>query len=247
MASPEITLLNPNIILIGGKSATGKTFSLKDLKDPEGVLYLCTEGNKALPFKSKFDQRTVTDPLQVYQAFEWVKHKDHIHTVVIDSLTFLMDMYETQYVLTSTDGRKAWGEYAQFFKKLIQQYIAETTKNVILIAHTSDVYNDKEFVSETFVKIKGSVMNTGVESYFNQVVTTKKVKLHQLADYENDLLEVNEEEAIIKMKYVFQTRLTEETAYERIRSPTGMWKREETFVDNNIQHVLDRIHSYYSE
>ena len=46
-------------------------------------------------------------------------------------------------------------------------------------------------------------------------------------------------------KYVFQTRLTKETVNERIRSPMGMWPRNETYIDNNLQNVINRLHEYY--
>ena len=46
-------------------------------------------------------------------------------------------------------------------------------------------------------------------------------------------------------KYVFQTRLTKETVNERIRSPMGMWDIKETYIDNNLQNVINRLHEYY--
>jgi uncharacterized protein YbaA (DUF1428 family) len=237
---------NNNIILISGKSATGKSTSLANLVNPQGVLYLNCEANKALPFKSKFVEKTVTDPLQVYEGFEWAESQDKIHTVVVDSLTYLMDQFETQKVLPSSNTMKAWGEYAQFFKRLMQQHVAKSSKNVIFLAHTSDIYNESELITETRIKVKGSVMNQGVESYFTTVVSTKKVPLSKLKEYENALLTTNEEEEILGYKYVYQTKLTKDTVNETIKSATGMWKISETFIDNDAQKVLDRIHSYHN-
>jgi len=133
--------LNQNIILISGKSATGKSASLRKLKDQSKVIYLGCESNKQLPFPNKFKQLTVTDPMQVYQAFAQAEQMD-VHTIVIDSLTYLMDMYETRYVQTAADTRRAWGDYASYFKNLMQQYVSASTKNVVFLAHTSDVYNE---------------------------------------------------------------------------------------------------------
>ena len=48
------------------------------------------------------------------------------------------------------------------------------------------------------------------------------------------------------MKYVFQTRLTKETVYERIRSPMGMFQINETYIDNDVQLVLNRLREYYA-
>lgn len=237
--------VNDHLVLISGKSATGKSACLMGLENPEGVMYLNCENNKKLPFKSKFQEFTVTDPLQVYEAFEEAENMPDVHTIVIDTATYMMDMFESLYVLPAADTRAAWGDYAQFWKKLMQQYVAKSTKNVIFLAHTSDVMNETDQVMESFVKFKGSIMNNGVESYFSTVVSTKRVPLKDLKDYENDLLEVTEEDEILGFKYVFQTKLTKKTTGERIRSSLNMWDRKETFIDNNAQHLVNRLREYY--
>lgn len=237
---------NQNIIAISGKSATGKTVSLRNLNDPKGVMYLNCESNKALPFKSGFDEYTVTDPMQVHEAFPHGETQPHIHTIVVDSLDFLMDQYESQYVLTSANTMKAWGDYAQFFKKMMQKYVAESTKNCIFLAHTTDVMNESEMVMDTVIKIKGSVMNNGVESYFSNVISTKKMPIRKIEKYQSDLLNITEEEELLGFKYLFQVKLTKETVNERIRGPLGMWETSETYIDNDLQLVIDRLHQYYS-
>ena len=236
---------NDHLVLISGKSSTGKSASLMGITNPENVMYLNCENNKKLPFKSKFKEFTITDPLQVYEAFDHAETQEDVHTIVVDSLTYLMDMYETVYVLGSSNTMRAWGEYAQYYKKLMSQYVAKSTKNVIFTAHTSDIMNEAEMAQETLVKVKGSVMNTGIESYFSTVISTKKVPLKVLDGYENSLLDVSPEEEALGFKYVFQSRLTKETVHERMRSPLGMWNTDETFIDNNLQHVIDRLHEYY--
>ena len=124
----------------------------------------------------------------------------------------------------------------------MQQYVSRSTKNVIILAHTSDVVNE-DSVMETLVKFKGSVMNTGVESYFSTVISTKKVPISKLE--KNDLLNITEEEEALGYKHVFQTKLTKDTSNERIRSSFGMWDKNETYIDNDVQLVLDRLHEYY--
>lgn len=99
--------VNDQLVLIAGSSATGKSASLRDIKNPEGVMYLGTEAGKRLPFPAKFKRLTVIDPHQVLQALDQAEQMDDIHTIIIDSLTFLMDMYETNYVLTSSNTMKA--------------------------------------------------------------------------------------------------------------------------------------------
>lgn len=247
-------MANDNFVLISGKSATGKSACLRDLTVPEGVMYLNCENNKKLPFRAAFMKGpdgkagfTITDPLQVYEAFTAAETMPHIHTIVIDTLTYMMDMYESIHVLPSSNTMQAWGDYAQFWKNLMVQYVAKSTKNIIFLAHTSDVMNEKEMAMETIVKVKGSLMNQGIESYFGTVISTKKLPIKKLKDFDNANLVITEDEEIDKFKYVFQTKLTSDTVNERIRSPLGMWDRKETYIDNNVQIVLDRLHEYYGE
>jgi len=239
--------MNNNLVLLCGKSATGKSASLQMLKDPEGVMYLNCENNKKLPFRSKFKEFTITDPTDVPDAIDSVQDNDKVHTIVIDSLTYLMDMFESTKVLTSTNTMKAWGQYAQFMKNMMAQNVANSNKNIIFIAHTSDIFNESEMVNETMIKVKGSLMNTGVESYFSTVIGCKKVPLKNLEAYKSDLLSYNDEEKLLEYKYVYQTKLTKDTVNERIRSPMRMWDTQETFIDNNLQHILDRLHEYYDD
>ena len=237
---------NDNLVLIGGKSATGKSASLMHIDMPNGVMYLNCENNKKLPFRSGFQEFNVVDPLQIYEGMAQAENMPEIHTVIIDTATYLMDMYETIHVLSSTNTMKAWGEYAQYWKRLMSQYVARSTKNVIFLAHTMDIMNEKEMAVETMVKVKGSLMNQGLESYFSTVLASKKMSLQALSGFSSDLLTITPEEEMLGFKYVYQTRLTKETVNERIRSSIGMWEVNETFIDNNIQLVIDRLHSYYN-
>ena len=153
---------NDQLVLLCGKSATGKSTSLMGLKNPEGVMYLNCESGKKLPFKAKFKQYTITDPFQITEAFDAAEGMPEIHTIVIDSLTYLLDMYESNYVLPSANAMQAWGQFAQYFKTLMQQHVAKSTKNVIFTAHTSDTLNEGEMVMETKVPVKGSLKNNGI-------------------------------------------------------------------------------------
>ena len=99
--------INDQLVLLCGKSASGKSASLMNLKNPQGVMYLNCESGKRLPFAAKFQQFKITDPLQVYEAFEYAETRPDVHTIVVDSLTHLMDLYESVYVLTATNTMQA--------------------------------------------------------------------------------------------------------------------------------------------
>lgn len=246
-------MINDNLILIVGKSATGKSMSLHTLNPPEGVMYLNCESGKKLPFAAKFKKGsdgkagfTITDPYQVFEAFAAAENMPEVHTIVVDSITYLLDMFESIYVLNSANTMKAWGDFAQYFKKLMQEYVAKSTKNVIFIAHTVDSVNESEMVMETKVPVKGSLKNQGIESYFSVVIACKRVALKALKDYQNSLLTITPREEKLGFKYVFQTQVTKETVHERLRGPIGLFTDEETFIDNDVQQVLNRLHQYYA-
>jgi uridine kinase len=238
---------NNHLVLISGKSSSGKSASLMSMDNPEGVMYLNCENGKKLPFKTKFKELIVVDPIQVYQAFEEAENMPDVHTIVIDTLTYLMDMYESTKVINSTNTMQAWGQYAQYMKQLMSQVVAKSTKNVVFLAHTSDVLNEAEMINETIVKVKGSLMNQGIESFFTTVISTKKIALNKLDDKtaKSPLYTVTPEDKANGFKYVYQTRLTKETVNERIRAPMGMWDMKETYIDNNLQNVINRLHEYY--
>jgi hypothetical protein len=141
---------------------------------------------------------------------------------------------------------KAWGDFSQYFKTLMQQYVAKSTKSVIFTAHTLDTLNESEMIMETKVPVKGALKNNGLESYFSVVLASKKVPLKTLKDYKSDLLTVTPEEESLGFKYVFQCKLTKDTVNERLRGPLGLFDTKETFIDNNMQLVINRLREYYS-
>lgn len=236
--------MNEHLALICGKSGSGKSASLRNLRNPESVLYLNCEAGKRLPFPAKFVQRTVTNPLQVKDAFAWAEKQDHIKVIIIDTLTFWLDMYVSQFVRNATDGRAAWGNFAEFFRSTMQVDVAKSTKKVIFLAHTLDVYNEAAMVMETAIPVAGSLKNQGIEAYFSLVLMCQKVKVEDLVEG-SKLLNITDRERALGFKHVYQTEVTKSTMNTRIRGPMMMWAENETFIDNDIQMVIDRMDEYY--
>lgn len=238
---------NDQLILICGTSAAGKSASLRNIKNQERWLYMGTEAGKRLPFKNKFRSARVDDPMQVLQAFDYaIEHKDEVDGIIVDSLTFLMDQYESLYVLTSSNGMRAWNDFQQFFKSLMQDKVIKFGKPVIFTAHTLKTLNESTGEYEVCVPIKGALKNNGIEAYFSTIVAAKKVPLKELKEYKSDLLHITEDDEALGFKYVFQTRLTKNTTGERIRSPMGMFSKDETYMDNDVQILLDHLNDFYN-
>lgn len=236
---------NEQLVLVVGYSTTGKSASLRNIKNQEKWWYLNTEAGKRLPFRNKFKSYTIDDPLQVHEAFDVAKDDQDCHGIIVDSVTFLMDMYETQYVLNSANTMQAWGQFAQYFKVLMQEKVTRLKKPAIFTAHVLDTLDEKNMEMKTAVPIKGALKNNGVEAYFSTVVSAKKVPLKDLEKYKNPMLQITEEERELGYKHVFQTRPTKGTTGERIRSPMGMFSKEQTYIDNDVQLLLNHLNEYY--
>ena len=242
---------NDQLILVVGYSSTGKSASLRNIRNQERWMYLNCEAGKRLPFKNKFNNHIITDPYQVHEAFdvattEPAKLGYEPEGIIVDSLTFLMDMYETNYVINAANTMTAWGAFGQFFKQLMQQKVPLFGKPVIFTAHVKDELDEKNMEMKTSVPIKGALKNNGVEAYFSTIVACKRVLLKDIDKFSNGMLDITEDEKELGFKHVFQTRLTSKTTGERIRSPMGMFSRAETYIDNDCQKLLDHLKSFYA-
>lgn len=246
MSDDTNQVINEQLVLISGESGTGKSASLRNIRNQERWMFLNSEAGKRLPFKNKFDTYKITDPYQVHEGLDFLKDSPNHDGGIVDTLTFLMDMFESQYVLRAVNTQNAWGAFAQFFKEMMQEKIASLNKPMLLLAHTRSDLDEKNMEMKTAVPIKGALKNNGIEAYFSTVVSTKKVPLTELKDYKNDMLNITEEDEMLGYKHVFQTRLTKKTVGERIRSPMGMFTKEQTFIDNDAQLLLDHMKDYYA-
>ena len=63
--------------------------------------------------------------------------------VTLLTLTFLMDMYESQYVLGSSNTMQGWSNFQQYFKELMQQKVTLFNKPTIFTAHVRDDLDEK--------------------------------------------------------------------------------------------------------
>lgn len=237
---------NDQLVLISGESGTGKSASLRNIRNQERWLYNNCEAGKRLPFKSTFLNKRIADPYEVIGFFDQaIEHKDKLDGIITDSITFLMEMYESMYVLPSNDTQKAWGSFQQFFKTIMQEKVVLWGKPTIFTAHVKSELDTTKHEMKVSVPIKGALKNNGVEAYFSTVVSTKKVTLLELEKYQSDLLTITDDDRELGYKHVFQTRVTKDTVGERIRSPMGMFSKEQSFMDNDCQLLLDHLDKFY--
>ncbi len=244
----EPIVFNDQMVLIGGLSGKGKSAALRNIRNQNKWIHINCEAGKRLPFKNEFIPARVDEPYQVYgYVADAIANPDHVDGIAIDSSTFMMDMFESQYIFGQHDTQKGWGEYAQFWKNLMQDKLVKFGKPVIIIAHVLEAYDESSLSIKKSVPIKGALKNQGIEAYFSTVVEATTIPLKDLKDkdYDSDLLHISEDEEDLGFKYVFQTRLTKETIGTRIRSPMGMFNKKQTYIDNDAQLLLDHLHKFY--
>lgn len=239
---------NARSLLISGESGNGKSASLRSLADREDILYLNCEAGKPLPFKNNFTRKTITDPKQIFQYYNAVRNgktgDKTFNVIITDTITFMMDMFESQYVLDTADTMKGWSNYQQFFKEFMFEHVANSPAFSIHLAHLN-VEIDDSGERRAYVPVKGALKAKGLEAFYTTVITACKTPVKDLS--ENSLLDVTEREEMMKVKYCFQTLPTRKTINDRIRSPMGLFSDDETFIDNDVSKVIKRLKEFYAE
>lgn len=239
---------NKNILMIMGKPNTGKTSSLRNMNQ-ESMVYLNTD-LKDVPFRDRFLQNVeVADAADILSFIQEIEEAEGVEGAVLDTVTFLMQMYERQYVAPfagTKTGQSAWGDYGNFYRNFIHA-IKSGSKSYVIMAHEDESLNEQSMMYESRVPIKGAVGKVGVEADFTTILRTMQVPVKKLEGHENDLLHITDEEREDGVKYVFQTRVTKETAGAKMRSAMGLWSRNELYIDNDVAQVFKRLNEFYGK
>jgi len=239
---------NKKVVLIVGKPNTGKSASLRNLPQ-ESMAYINAD-LKEIPFAHRFAAAPeVTDAKDVIDYIKQIEEAPQLTGGVLDTITFLMQMYERQYVAPKAgtkQGQAAWGDYGNFYREVVHA-IKGGSKNYAVLAHEDSFLNEQTLMMEARVPVKGAVGKVGVEADFTTVLHSMQVPISRLAGYENDLLTITPEEEEDGVKYVFVTRVTKEFTGYKMRAPMGLWKRNELFIDNDLNLVFNRLKEYYGK
>lgn len=237
---------NKNLVMVMGKPNTGKSASLRNMPQ-ESMVYLNAD-LKETPFRDKFMMSVeIADAKDAIEFIRQIEGEESASGAVLDTITFLMQMYERQYVAPfagTKTGQSAWGDYGNYYRELIHE-IKSGTKNYAILAHEDESLNEQAMQMESRVPIKGAVGKVGVEADFTTILRSMQVPITRLKGIENDLLTITPEEEEDGVKYVFQTRITKETAGSKMRSAMGLWGRNELFIDNDLDLVFKRLNKFY--
>lgn len=244
---------NPKSILIAGESGHGKSASLLAMKDRTDVLYLNCENGKPLPFKNKFKKKTITDPEDIINYIDQLvdlEDQNPFRFVIIDTLSFMMDMFERVYVTGSSNSQKMWGEYGQFFPRLMDATAKLEDTFFIFLGHLDSYLDEDEGIMKHKVPVKGALAKKGIEAFFTTVVYVKRMKVKDIkkgCPNPSNLLNITTKEETQGYKHVFLTEPDKSTIGGRIRSPLGMWSDDELYIDNDAGQVIKRLVDYYKD
>lgn len=239
-----------NAVLISGDTGVGKSSSLRNLRGQEGVLYLNCDGGKPLPFKNKIKQVTIDDPLEIREIYQKViDNPGRYHTIVTDTVSFMMNRYESVHVIGAANTMAAWGNYGQFFPELMYDYVAKFKGHSIMLGHEEAMLIEETGRMQYSVPVKGALKKNGLEAYFTTVVSAKKATIRDIEKEatEGPLLTISDRDRNLGYKHVFQTRTTKATVGDRIRSPFGLFSDDQTFIENDVQVVIDQLAAYYAD
>jgi len=217
---------NKKMILIVGKTGTGKTTATKYLDLPKTV-YI------------DFDRKAIKSFKEMDKFREWVKidFVDHLNpglialegdddtdTIVIDTLSFALDLYVAQKIDTAADTRTAWGEYKKWYREIIN--IAKASKkSYIFLSHDKSVYNEELMETSTCAYAQGSIYGK-IEADFAVVAYTHKY--------------IGEDGL---PAYGFLVNPTKDTLSLSAKSPYEMFE-EPLIKENNLMTLLDAADAY---
>lgn len=287
--------LKPTKILLLGDSGHGKSYSLDDIPEPEGVLYFDLDG-KGLMFKGatkyqvytikkateklmearKANAHLIDNPymkmsptmflMNIIQSLSQLKKEDGVtpmfHTFIIDTLNYLMTLFELDikddsYTARTSSGKKDtmanWGAYKDYVSETLLRVLSDLPQHVICLNHI----NKDTGVAE----INGSWKHKTIESSFNHVIRAIKID-GMLFDtlkenVKNDLLTYSREDMFYSRKFVYKVLPHPDFTNLSEKTPDGMFKLEfdplgesdiptvcEAFIDNDLMVYLDRWYQF---
>lgn len=224
-----------NIVIILGKSGTGKSTSIKTLDPKETVVFNTLK--KRLPFKGSnssynkesknlFELDKYNDVMSYLQAID--TKAPNVKNVIIDDSIYIMR--KEYFDRAKENGYGKYTDLAIHFQNIIETCESlRSDLNVFLILHSEDVMSDGSI--NTY---KVSTVGKLLDSQYNPVEVVPMVL------YSSILIENKE------VKYGFYTHacLDAKGVLIPAKSPDGMF--EEDFVPNDLGYVVNKMNEYYN-
>ena len=223
-----------NIIMLLGKSGTGKSTSIKGL-DPKETVVINVLG-KRLPFKGSnslynkenknlFQRDTYTDIISLIQNIS--DKAANVKNIILDD--FIYVMRKEYFSRAKETGYGKYTELAQHFQQIIST--CEKLRDnltVFMILHSEDVQSDKVTTG-----YKVSTVGNLVDNCYNPLEVVPMV-LYSSVKYDDKG----------NIEYGFYTHRCKEGVVEiPAKTPDEMF--EEDFIPNDLGYVVKKMNEYY--
>lgn len=223
-----------NVVMILGRSGTGKSTAIKTLNPKETVVINVLK--KRLPFKgsgSLYNKENknlfnVDDYASINSFIESInKNAGYVKNVIVDDFTYVMR--KEYFKSAKVTGFTKFVDMGAHFQSIIQT--AENTRedlNVFLVMHCEEVISDNVIVG-----YKPSTIGKMIDSTYNPIEVVPMVLFSSVKYDENK-----------KPIYGFYThRCMEGNTEIPAKSPDGMF--EEDFIPNDLGLVVKTMNEYY--
>lgn len=234
-------------IMICGEPNTGKSTSLRNLKDRDQYAYLNCD-DKPLPIggaNAFLVNQRIVDAVDVESYYPQLEEADKCKGVILDSMTYMMSKFHRK-IKEEVSGFDIWNEYADFYYRW-NDLVKNSNKVHIIMAHTNTSLNEQAGAMESRIQVAGQVGKIGPEADQTLIVTCKQMAIGKLEKHVNKHLVITDQERARGMKYVFSVQLSKETVGDRTRAPWGFWDEDVMYIDNDVQIILDRWTEFYGE
>lgn len=223
-----------NVVILLGKSGTGKSSSIRGL-DPKETVILNVLGKK-LPFKGSsklYNQEDknlfrIDDYTQAINMLQGIdKNASYVHNIIIDDSIYIMR--KEYFKRAKETGYGKYTELAMHFQQIISTIESMREDiNVFLILHSEDIQSDK-----TTVGYKVSTIGQLLDNQYNPVEVVPMV-LYSSIKY-NDKGEAT---------YGFYThRFMDGMVEIPAKSPADMFDSD--FIPNDLGIVVKAMKEYY--
>lgn len=222
-----------NVVMLLGKSGTGKSTSIKTLNPDETVIVNVL--GKKLPFKGsgslyntdKKNLFRVEDYQQMINLLTACDKQPHVKNIILDDCIYIMR--KEYFKRAKETGYAKYTELAQHFQQIIStcEQLRDDI-NVFMILHSEDVQSEK-----TIVGFKVSTIGQLLDSQYNPIEVVPMVLYSAVKFDERG-----------NPTYGFYTHATMEgTAQIPAKTPDGMFT--EDFIPNDLGAVVKAMNEYY--
>ena len=222
-----------NVVMLLGKSGTGKSTSIKTL-NPEETVIINVLGKK-LPFKGsgalynteKKNLFRIEDYQQMINLLQACDKQPHVKNIILDD--FIYVMRKEYFKRAKEAGYAKYTELAQHFQQIISTCEAMREDiNVFMILHSEDVQSEK-----TTVGYKVSTIGQLLDSQYNPIEVVPMVLYSSIKFDEKG-----------NPTYGFYTHATMEgTVQIPAKTPDEMFT--ENFIPNDLGMIVKAMNEYY--